>query len=79
MGASIGAENVGRMLFDEEIFKSGGGDVRVEQQADGRILREMRLLGMKSKIQNEVNMILNLLHLGCQFCKNFLPSESPKY
>ena len=29
MGASIGAENVGRMLFDEEIFKSGGGDVRV--------------------------------------------------
>ena len=29
MGASIDAENVGRMLFDEEIFKSGGGDVRV--------------------------------------------------
>ena len=29
MGASIGAENVGRMLFDEEILKSGRGDVRV--------------------------------------------------
>ena len=29
MGASIGAENVGKMLFDEEILKSGRGDVRV--------------------------------------------------
>lgn len=29
MGASIGAENVGRMLFDEEILKSGRGDKRV--------------------------------------------------
>jgi hypothetical protein len=29
MGASIGAENVGNMLFNEEILKGGRGDVRV--------------------------------------------------
>ena len=29
MGSSIGAENVGRMLFNEEILKSGRGDIRI--------------------------------------------------
>jgi hypothetical protein len=29
MGASIGAENVSKMLFNEEILKGGRGDVRV--------------------------------------------------
>ena len=29
MGASIGAQNVGEMLFNEELLKSGRGDVRV--------------------------------------------------
>ena len=29
MGAPIGSENVGNMLFDEEILKSGRGDIRV--------------------------------------------------
>ena len=29
MGSSIGAENVGRMLFNEDILKSGRGDVRI--------------------------------------------------
>ena len=29
MGASIGASNVGQMLFNEELLKSGRGDVRV--------------------------------------------------
>eukprot|EP00984_Skeletonema_dohrnii_P024957 scaffold14099_cov71-Skeletonema_dohrnii-CCMP3373.AAC.2 len=29
MGASIGAQNVGEMLFNEQLLKSGRGDVRV--------------------------------------------------
>eukprot|EP00970_Alexandrium_tamarense_P015494 scaffold5185_cov198-Alexandrium_tamarense.AAC.42 len=29
MGASIGSENVGEMLFNEELLKSGRGDVRI--------------------------------------------------
>lgn len=29
MGASIGSQNVGQMLFNEELLKSGRGDVRV--------------------------------------------------
>ena len=29
MGASIGAQNVGEMLFNEQLLKSGRGDVRI--------------------------------------------------
>ena len=29
MGASIGSENVGEMLFNEELLKSGRGDVSI--------------------------------------------------
>jgi hypothetical protein len=29
MGTSIGAQNVGEMLFNEQLLKSGRGDVRV--------------------------------------------------
>ena len=29
MGASIGAENVGNMLFNEDVLKGGRGDIRV--------------------------------------------------
>jgi hypothetical protein len=30
MGTSIGAQNVGEMLFNTELLKSGRGDIRVD-------------------------------------------------